>query len=141
MAEEEKGGQDHAVEKKSRDVYSRGELASFDWIAVGLVGLMAAGMLVAPAVVTPYYRSMYEEFVTKLDQLPSVTIFVMSTWFPMVSALFPLGLLVVALSGKRHLYLRRFLIVGAFFIGLAFAGLYSLGLYAPIFAIANAVTA
>jgi len=123
------------------DFYARGSLSSLDWMAVGMVALTALGMLVAPAVVTPYYRSMYEDFVTELDQLPSITVFVMQIWFPLVSAMFPLALLVVALSGRRHLYLRRFLIIAAFFLGVALASLYSIGLYAPVYAIAGAVSA
>jgi hypothetical protein len=120
------------------DRESRQALTSLDWIAVGIIALVATGLMATPWVSTPAFMAMFQDFGSTL---PGITKLVAQTWFPLLGILGAGALVVTGVTGRRHLWLRRFLFVAAFFLAVGFMAFYILGMYAPIFELASAVSA
>jgi hypothetical protein len=110
-----------------------------DWIGTVVAGLFGLGLLAFP-LVARHFAAMFRDLGSS-NHLAGLTSLVVSTWFPML-----LGLVVVTgiTAGVRNtlpLAKRRALIVGAFIFGAVGFGVCLVGLYLPIFAIADAVRA
>jgi hypothetical protein len=110
-----------------------------DWIGTVVAGSTGLGLLLFPFA-SRTFASMFRDFGPAAN-LPALTRLVISGWFPML-----LGLVVIAgvVAGVRRagsLSKRRAVLVGAFVLGGVSFGVCLVGLYLPIFAIANAVKA
>ena len=120
------------------DDRSLAAVTALDWIAVVLTGAVALNLLAFPLWISPSYGGMFQDFGS---ELPGLTRVVLQAWFPLVGLLLVAGVQAAGLLGSMRLGKRRFLIVGAFVLGLAWTGLCWWGLYMPIFELSSFVEA
>jgi hypothetical protein len=114
--------------------------SALDWL-----GLIAAALVVAavglylPLIVRPRFVAMFADFG---GPLPLVTRLVVRPWFLPLVATVPAALLVVAVVRRASRpSVRRGLVVAAFALALVQGAFSVWALYAPIFALADAVRA
>lgn len=119
--------------------HSQESFTTFDWVGVILTGFATLGLLLFPFVGRTF-SVMFEDLSDK-GALPLLTRLATSAWFPLLLAL-PGGVgLALCLQRRRPLGHRRACIVGAFvFCGIAIA-LCIVGVYLPLFKLADAVHA
>jgi len=113
-------------------------LTALDWIAVVLTGLVGLNLAAFPVLISPVYVDMFAEFGA---ELPGLTRLVIQAWFPALGLVLVVGLAAWGLLGRLGLGKRRALVVGAFTLALVWTGLCWLGLYLPIFELAESVKA
>ena len=115
------------------------ELSALDWIAVGLTVLIALILMILPLMVTPAFVAMFADFGG--SSLPMCTQVVIRPWYPIIGMLASSAILVLAfLPGQAGLLRRRLMIAVAFLLGCLWIGVYLIGVYTPVFALASAVT-
>ncbi|MBW2276224.1 MAG: metallophosphoesterase [Deltaproteobacteria bacterium] len=113
------------------------KFSAMDWIGVVVTGLAAFSVMLVPRIVAPPIVSMYEDFDATL---PTITLLVISGWFPLLLGQLPLASLLLALLRRHSMSAARMLVVIGFVLALVFGAVCWYGLYAPIFELAGAVS-
>jgi hypothetical protein len=111
-------------------------LTVLDWIGVAVTVLAVVAVMLVPHVVAPPFVAMYEEFEAAL---PSITILVVSGWFPLLLGQLPLAALLWAVLRRHSLLAARMGVLAGFLLSLGCSALVWYGLYAPIFELAGAI--
>jgi type II secretory pathway component PulF len=114
-------------------------LTTLDVIAVLLTGLVSATLVAFPHVVAPRYREMFADF--GAAPLPALTRLVLSTWFPTALGAATATGPILGCIPAIPLTFRRIALVAAFVLGLASFAVCLVGLYLPIFALADSIKA
>ena len=109
---------------------------ALDWIGVVVTALAAIGIMIGPQIVGPPMVSMYQDFEAAL---PTITLLVISGWFPLLLGQLPLAVLLLAMLRRHSLFTARMLVVVGFVLPLLFGALCFYGFYAPIFDLAGAI--
>ena len=105
---------------------------------LGLVVIIAVGMIIAPFAITPTYQNLYKDF-AKPDNIPTITNLVCQTWFPIALSLLTLGLAAAGFFMNASPDKRRTLVMTSVVAAMASAGIYLYGLYAPIYQLADKI--
>jgi hypothetical protein len=111
------------------------QLTALDWIAVVLTAGVGAALCCFP-IPARSFMLMYRDFKASF---PTITRLAFSGWFPVGLGVLALGTLGVSLAPGLTLGRRRFLIVGTFVVGLAALVVLGLGLYWPLWEVADKV--
>lgn len=109
-----------------------------DWIGTAAVYILIAGLLAFP-LAGRSFAWMYRDF--GYTQLPRLTAWAISWWFPPLLALLPLGSVAQVFRSSIPLRGRRAFAVGAFVLALAGLALCLIGVYQPIFDLAGKIKA
>ena len=108
-----------------------------DWVGLVLVLLPVSFLLTWPWLLAPAYRSMFSDFG---GELPLLTQLVLSPWLTLAFAVVSLGLVGgAALLRGASIGNRRALAVVAFVVALVGVAMCFLGVYLPIFQLADAI--
>lgn len=114
-------------------------LTALDGIAVALTGLLATVLFAFPYLVGRHFRLMFDDFGTA--SLPALTNLALSTWFPSVlGAVTAIGPAVAGIP-SISLARRRRVVVAAFVFGCAAFAMCLVGMYLPIFDLADNIKA
>jgi hypothetical protein len=118
---------------------SQSSFTVLDWIAalVAVCGIL--GLLVFP-LAGRTYAGMFEDFGAGAS-LPLLTRLAISVWFPPTLSVPASASLALGLAASRPLMKRRLWVVGAFVLGWGALGVCVVGLYLPIFVLADAIRA
>jgi hypothetical protein len=116
-----------------------GVFTALDWLGMMHAGFSALGLLLFP-VAGRSFGSMFRDLGSG-EQLPALTKLAISGWFPILLGLVVLSLVLTGLRRALPLSRRRLALVGAFVLGGAGIGVCLIGIYLPIFAVADAVQA
>jgi hypothetical protein len=108
-----------------------------DWLGTVVAGFSAFGLLLFP-LAGRTFASMFRD-VGSANHLPALTRLVISGWLPVILGLLVVSGVVAGVRAATPLSRRRAFIVGAFVLGGVGFGVCLVGLYLPIFAIADAV--
>ncbi len=103
-----------------------------------MTALTIVMLLVLPRVAAPHFEQMFRELG---GEMPALTRFVLSFWGAPVLSIIPLGCMSTALFFRRSAPIgeRRILLVVAFGLTVVGSAIYLLGLYLPIFTIADQI--
>jgi hypothetical protein len=104
-------------------------------MGIVIASFAAIGLMLFPVAGTTF-SAMFEDGGAGKD-LPFLTKLATSAWFPLLLVLPVVACLVMGLRRKNSLAVRRAWIVGAFALGCVSFALCLVGLYLPVFAIAN----
>ena len=112
---------------------------TLDWIGTVVASFNAVGLLSLP-VTGRSFASMFHDFGTG-DHLPALTKLAISWWFPATLGALVLGGVVMGVRQPAPIQQRRAWIVGAFVLGGIGLAVCLIGMYLPIFAVADAIKA
>ena len=112
------------------------DLTVLDWIGVAIAALAAAALASFPVTIAPTFRGMFHDFSTAL---PGVTSLVLTSWWAPTIALVAGGCVATAIGLHYQLTLgrRRLLVLLGFLIALTGVGITVIGMYLPIFQVAD----
>jgi hypothetical protein len=108
-------------------------------MGIVIASFAAIGLMLFP-VAGATFSGMFKDVGAGKD-LPLLTKLATSAWFPLLLVLPIVACLALGLRRKSPLVVRRAWIVGAFALGCVSFALCLVGMYLPVFAIANAVRA
>jgi hypothetical protein len=114
-------------------------LTALDGIAVFLTGLLAAGLVAFPFAVGRSFERLFADF--GATSPPALTRLVLSVWFPCALGALVAGGPVLACIPAVPLVYRRRVLVAAFVLGCVSVGVCLVGLYLPVFALAEGIKA
>ncbi len=114
-------------------------LTTLDRMGIVIASSTAIGLMLFP-VAGATFSGMFTDVGASKD-LPLLTRLATSAWFPLLLVLPVVACLVMGLRRKTPLAVRRAWIVGAFALGCVSFALCLVGMYLPVFAIANAIRA
>jgi hypothetical protein len=112
-------------------------VTALDGIAVLLTALLAAVLVAFPFVVAPHYEAMFRDF--GASPLPPLTRLVLSARIPIGLGATTATSAVLGCVPAIPRGVRRGVIVGAFVIGCAGIAVCLVGLYLPIFRLADSI--
>jgi hypothetical protein len=112
-------------------------LTSLDGIAVFLTGLVAAGLFAFPFAVGRHFGAMFADFGSA--PLPPLTGLAVSVWFPCALGAMVAGGPVLACIPAVPLAYRRRVLVAAFVLGCVSVGVCVVGVYLPLFELADKI--
>ncbi len=125
------------MEAATSDSSAGAEFTVLDWIGLVVVLLPVSFLLTWPWLLAPSYRLMFSEFGS---ELPLLTQLVLSPWPPLAFAVISVGLVAGAtLLRGASIGNRCALAVAAFVVALVGVAMCFLGVYLPIFQLANSI--
>lgn len=118
-------------------VASRGRLTFPDWLGVVSTALAASPLFVVPWTIGTVLHDMYVEFG---GELPLLTQWVLGGWFAPMCGLFTFVALGLAVVAPVRLAVRRLVVIASFCWVMAAGGVILIGLYLPMFSLAETIS-
>ena len=108
-----------------------------DWLGVTATGFSTLPLL-GFAIAGPRARAVFDDVG---GELPLLTLWVMQPWFPITLGIVSLAILMAAFRKDLSIGRRRMWVVASFVMTSTFVALCLIGLYLPIFIMADAIAA